>query len=102
MSWPRAFKTYPLALNSESARMAAATLVSPSRLAAMTSCTGEGGGIGVADVVGRSVPGQAGIARRVGLVDLRRAPAVAGGIAARTEQQDEKDKSRSHAEPRFD
>src|SRR6266851_3914279 len=28
-------------------------------------------------------------------------PAVASGIAARTEQQDEKDKSRSHAEPRL-
>src|SRR3979490_35897 len=47
--------------------------------------TGKGGRIGVADVVGTGVPGQAGITRLVRLVDLRRAPAVASGIAARTE-----------------
>src|ERR1700682_1633746 len=42
MGWPRAFKTYPIALNSEFARMAAATLASPSRLAAATSCSVSG------------------------------------------------------------
>src|SRR6266851_33890 len=62
---------------------------------------GEGGRIGVADVVGGRVSSQAGIAFLVGFIDVRRAPAVASGIAARTEQQDEKDKSRSHAEPRL-
>jgi len=96
-----------MALNSESFRIAAATLPSPSRLAIATSCSvsgeqasanglGEVGSIGVAAVIGGRVPGQAGIARLVGFVDIGRTPAVTGGAGARINQQDKRDKSRSH------
>ena len=56
------------------------------------------------DAVGSGVPGQAGIARRVGLCRSSASACrqAGGGVAARTEQHDEKDKSDSHAEPRFD
>src|SRR6266851_1493806 len=41
--------------------------------------TGDGGRIGVADVVGGRIAGQAGIAHLIGLVDVRRTPAIASG-----------------------
>src|SRR5882757_5990293 len=67
--------------------------------------TGEGNsvsesvGIGVADSAGGCMLGQAGIASLVGFVDIGRTPAVASGTGARSNQQDKKDESRSHAKP---
>jgi hypothetical protein len=43
--------------------------------------------------------GQAGIASLVGFVDVGGTPAITGGIGARSNQQDKKDESRSHAKP---
>jgi len=43
--------------------------------------------------------GQAGIASLVGFINVCCAPAVTSGIGASTNQQDKKDKSRSHAKP---
>ena len=96
-----------MARNSESLRMASATLASPSRLVVTTSFSVSGeqakatawamvAGIGVAGVVGVRIPGQAGVTLFVRLVDFRLTPDVADvtKFPARTQQRDERRQER--------